>query len=188
MRPTPFAGSERPPGRAAARSLAALLPALVGAWAAGACSASDCRVGPDSNPVVAFRGGVTYAADGAPAGEGRPAMYYETSTPDGEHIDFNGGSRFCIYHNLGRRPFHVEPWVSFKPTGVNGGNEAKPAGNMLEVLHVDECVIIVRNDSCGDYYLRVLASDPVTLDPAAAPAACDDPAVDRCKEPDEPPE
>src|SRR5215207_5826003 len=111
MRPTPCAGSSR--GRAAARALAALAPALLGAWAAGACSASDCRVGADSNPVVPFRGGVRYAADGAPPGEGVAPFYYETSPPDGEHLDFNGGARYCIQHGLGRRPFRVEPWVSF---------------------------------------------------------------------------
>jgi hypothetical protein len=184
MRPTPCAGSSR----AAARTIAALAPALFGAWAAGACSASDCRVGSDANPIVPFRGGVQYAADGAPPGEGRPAHYYETSGADGEHLDFSGGARFCIYHGLGRRPFRVEPWVSFSRYGISQGNEAKAAGNMLEILHVDACVIIVRNDSCGDYYLRMTASDPVTLDPAEPLATCDDPAVDPCVEPDEPPE
>jgi hypothetical protein len=152
----------------------------------GGCSASDCSVGYQGNPVVTFRGGVTYAAGGLPSGEGRAPLYYESSAPDAEHIDFHGGARVCIYHGLGGRPLRVEPWVSFSSTGTLNGNEAKPAGNMLEVLHVDECVIIVRNDSCGDYFLRVTASDP--LAPAAgAPVDCAGGGVDHCVEPDEPP-
>ncbi|HEU4533241.1 MAG TPA: hypothetical protein VFS00_03955, partial [Polyangiaceae bacterium] len=136
-----------------------------------------------------FRGGTRYAADGAPADEApggaRPPVLYETSAPDGEHLEFNGGARYCLFHGLGRRPFRVEPWVSFSRTGTSSGNEAKPAGNMLEVLHVDDCVIIVRNDSCGEYFLRVSASDPVSLDPAAPPAVCDGVASDPCFDPDE---
>ncbi|MCU0682514.1 MAG: hypothetical protein MUF34_09700 [Polyangiaceae bacterium] len=162
---------------------------LFGASASGACSASDCRVGYESNPLVPFRGGLRYAADGAPADEmaggTRPPVYYETSTPAGEHLDFNGGARYCIYHGLGYRPFRVEPWVSFSSTGTTNGNEAKPAGNMLEVLHVDACVIIVRNDSCGEYYLRVAASDPILSELGAAPAACDGAAGDPCIDPDD---
>ena len=55
----------------------------------------------------------------------------------------------------------IEAWVSFSAKGVDGGNEARPAGNMFEVLDVDDTSIVVRNDSCGDYWLRVIASDPV---------------------------
>ncbi len=219
MRPTPRAGS-RPapraagwsaraagqPARAAAgqsawaagrsaraaagQSALAALGLAAAAWGAGACSASDCRVSYESNPLVPFRGGSRYGADGvlidplATPAPGAPA-YYETAPPDGEHLDFNGGARYCIFHNLGRRPFRVEPWVSFSKTGTYGGNEAKPAGNMLEVLHVDACVLIVRNDSCGEYYLRVTVSDPVATSADEAPVDCADPSVERCVDPDD---
>lgn len=157
--------------------------ALAAAWALGACSASDCRVGYSSNPLVTFQGGDRYAADGTPIVEGVEAepFYYETSAPDAQHLPFGGGARYCIRHDLGRRPFLIEPWVSFKPTGTNGGNEAKPAGNMLEILHVNQCAIIVRNDSCGEYSLRLTASDPV-----GPSEPCDGSTFDPCLDPDDP--
>ena len=134
---------------------------------------------------MTFKTGNRYAADRGEVGEGRPPVYFETSAPDGEHLDFHGGARVCIYHGLGGRPFRVDPWVSFSVSGTLNGNEAKPAGNMLEVSHVDACVIIVRNDSCGDYFLRVTASEPIGVDPAA-PVDCSGASVDPCIELDEP--
>ena len=121
---------------------------------------------PDDNPLIPFQGGTVYSKEGQAVTSGAPANFYETSTPDGEHLSFNGGTRYCIYHRLGRRPFSVEPWLSFSRYGTSLGNEAKPAGNMVEVLRVTDQVIIVRNNSCSDYYLRMLASDPVSQAPA----------------------
>ena len=112
--------------------------------------------------MITFKGGIVYGIDGNGVSASNPAAFYETSTPDGEHLSFNGGTRYCLYHQLGRRPFSVEPWVSFSRYGTAQGNEAKPAGNMVEVLLVTDQVIVLRNDTCAEYYLRLIASDPVS--------------------------
>ena len=66
-----------------------------------------------------------------------------------------------VHHQLGARPGTVQLWVSFSQDGSKSGNEAPPAGNMTEVHCVDEESILVTNNSCADYWLRVVASDPV---------------------------
>jgi hypothetical protein len=127
--------------------LALLLPLVHG------CEASTCDVSPESNPPADFRGGrLVTTGDGA--------QVYETSEPDGAHLNFSAGTQYRIFHQLGARPMLVQPWVSFSATGVKGGNEAPPAGNMLEILDVNDQFIHVRNDSCGDYWLRIVAALP----------------------------
>jgi len=138
--------------------------------AATDCQSYGCDAGFDSNPIVMFNEGSLYDKDGAPLSAPETPFYYETSAPDGEHLNFQGGARYCIYHKLGGRPFSVNLWVSFSRTGTSGGNEAPPAGNMAEVLKVTDQVIVVRNDSCGAYFLRVTASAPLQ-NSAAEPVA-----------------
>ncbi len=117
------------------------------------CDVSNCNTDPAVNPPADYDGGTVSLSEGR--------KIFSTSAPDETHLNFNGGAQFRIFHKLGACPMHVEGWVSFSETGIKGGNEARPAGNMFEVLAVDDETITVRNDSCGDYWLRVVASDPV---------------------------
>jgi hypothetical protein len=125
---------------------------LLAAVSAG-CEASTCDVSPESNPPADYRGGgLVETQDGA--------KIYETSAADGQHLNFSAGTQYRIYHQLGTRPLLVQPWVSFSSTGVKGGNEAPPAGNMTEILDINDEFILIRNDSCGDYWLRLVAAHP----------------------------
>jgi hypothetical protein len=136
------------------RRSSAYLPLAALLLGAAGCEASTCDVSTESNPPADFRGGALVpTADGA--------KVYETSAADGQHLNFSAGTQYRIFHQLGARPLLVQPWVSFSPTGVKGGNEAPPAGNMIEILDVNDEFIHVRNDSCGDYWLRVVAAHPV---------------------------
>lgn len=122
---------------------------------AAGCEQSGCDTSLDGNPPVDFRGGklLTDAAG---------AKVYVTSLADGEHLNFAGGARYRIYHQLGGTPTLVQPWVSFSPTGTKGGNEAVPSGNMAEIIEINDQYVQVRNNTCGDYWLRLVASSPVT--------------------------
>ncbi len=137
----------------AALSLLAALSSL-----ASACQDAGCDTSPDANPPADFAAGTTYST---PSGK-----VYETSAPNGEHIHFTGGAQVRVHHGLGGRPVSIQLWVSFAETGTGAGNEAMPAGNMAEILCVTSDFILVRNNGCGDYWLRVVAKDPVD-DPAA---------------------
>jgi hypothetical protein len=128
--------------------------AAVGLLLAAGCDSTTCDVAQESNPPSDFTGGnLVDSADGF--------RFYETSAPDGQHLNYSAGSQYRIYHGLNGRPLLVQPWVSFSSNGTAGGNEAPPAGNMAEILEVTDKYILIRNDSCGDYWLRVVAAHPV---------------------------
>lgn len=133
---------------------AASFLALVGAGAVmtTGCDSSPCNTDPDANPAVDFHGGeVEGSGDG---------MVYETSPPDGSHLNFSAGTRYKIYHQLSGRPQIVQPWVSFSSNGTTTGNEAVPAGNMVEILEVNDQFVHLQNNSCADYWLRLVAAAP----------------------------
>ena len=136
--------------RCSALALVALLG--VGQLSAG-CATSNCDTDPANNPAAEFRGGTLY----------EDRKVYETSAPDGLHLNFGAGARYRIHHRLGGRPAVIQLWVSFSSVGVKDGtgNEALPSGNMAVIMEVNEEFVEVRNDTCGDYWLRVVLAAPV---------------------------
>ena len=135
---------------------------LGGLGGLGGCEASPCNPDPNAFPPADFRGGAVHTR---PSGE----LVYESSPADGEHLNFSSGAQFRIHHGLGGRPMLVQPWVSFSSGGVDGGNEAVPAGNMVEIIEVTSDYVLVRNDSCADYWLRVIIGFPDRNDTVAPP-------------------
>ena len=119
-----------------------------------ACDSLACNPSTDGNPPSDYHGGSVHCTAGGD-------RWYESSPPNGTHLNFYGGSQFKVFHGLGGRPGNVQLWVSFSQEGIDGGNEASPAGNMAEVLDVNDQFILVHNNSCANYWLRVVASDPV---------------------------
>jgi hypothetical protein len=156
MPPSLRVSSERAGSRLRAPG-SGLVLLVAGVWAvlfcAPGCNPTVCDTDPASNPPADYRGGTKH-------GEGESAAY-ETSGPDEAHLNYSAGAQYRIYHQLGGRPMSVELWVSFSATGIDGGNEAPPAGNMTEVNAVNDEYIQVRNNTCADYYLRVVASRPI---------------------------
>ncbi len=137
--------------RALAYGVAAL--ALLAASGVTGCNEMGCDSSPEANPPADFQGGEVLTTKGGPV--------YRSSAADGEHLNFTAGAQFRVHHQLGGVPQSVQVWVSFSANGTKDGNEALPAGNMAEVLCVNEDFILIRNDSCGEYWLRIVASDPV---------------------------
>jgi hypothetical protein len=125
---------------------------------AGAVLLTGCPCGHEDS-TIAYRGGT---ANGDT---------YESSSWDGPWLDFPGGRRYVLAHHLGRVPSSVTTYLSFKeypgPFGdadAQPGNVSQGAGNASLIELVDAQNIMVRNDTCSDYHLRVVAQAPVVGD------------------------
>jgi hypothetical protein len=134
--------------RALALVLVVAAAATTGSLAS--CQAAGCDTAPESNPPSDYNGGKVLI-DGGP---------YLTSEPDERHINFGAGAQVRVHHGLGGRPQTIELWVSHSPTGLQGGNEVVPAGDMAQVICVNDDFVLVRNNTCDELYLRVVARDP----------------------------
>jgi hypothetical protein len=84
---------------------------------------------------------------------------YMTSAWDGELLDFPGGRRYRLDHQLGVVPRFFQAYLSFNQFGVRDriGTLAAAAGNQVEVDEVTDTSIVVINGSCVDYWLLVVA-------------------------------
>lgn len=95
---------------------------------------------------------------------------YETGAPDEPLLPFHGGKTYDLVHGLGVTPTSVQGYVSFAEQLTEDGdpldldrpnNIAETAGNQLVIERWDDEIVRVRNDTCGEFYLRVvLVADP----------------------------
>lgn len=86
---------------------------------------------------------------------------YETSPPDGVWLDFPAGRRFRLAHGLGTDRLSVHGYLSFSErpfsgTDAGSGNASEASGNALVIEAENDRYVQVRNDSCAEYYLRVV--------------------------------
>jgi hypothetical protein len=132
--------------------LGGLLLLVPGAASVG-LGCSTCK--PTGGTAEGFEGGQVLGED-----------FYETSAPGERMLDFPSGKIYDIAHQLGRTPALVEVYVSFKEQLVPGDDPYDPyapnnvslaAGNQAVIEAWDDEIIRVRNDTCADYYLRVVA-------------------------------
>ena len=57
----------------------------------------------------------------------------------------------------GRTPYSVEPYISASPEPMkNGGNATVGSGNLALLANVSPNRVDIRNDSCSDFYLRLV--------------------------------
>lgn len=133
--------------KAAICSLAlGVLFANSGCIAAAACDTSD-----DGNPPVSYEGGTT-------TDEG---LYY-SSPLHGGWLHFPGGKRYDLVHDLGFAPQDVDIWLSFSESGVGDKEQnstiAPSAGNSAVLQLVNDKLIRIKNDTCSEFWVRVVAS------------------------------
>jgi len=124
--------------------------ALVAAIAiATALAAPGC--GPSCQP------GERVVADGIRDVTG-PVRSFETSAAEGPLLPFEGGTMLRIRHGLGLKPKIVQVTLSFteRPLEAYKGGYSQAAGNQAIVLRNDEEEVAVKNDSCANYYIRVV--------------------------------
>ena len=88
-------------------------------------------------------------------------LYYETSAAFGEYLHFPPGRTYDLIHGLVTAPYEVTSFIAFnreiKQGGDgNTGNYAESAGNQVVVECQDTERVRVRNDTCAEFYLRVI--------------------------------
>jgi hypothetical protein len=112
---------------------------------------TDCRRG-DDGPPLRFDGGNSPAAG-----------FYETSPAAGPYLDFPSGRRWELVHGLGAVP-STAAYLSFQrcplevpcePGDEERGGYAEAAGNAVVFENATEEVVVLRNDTCADFFLRV---------------------------------
>lgn len=140
-----------------ARTLACVTMIAAAALALAGCGPTDYNPGPETcdrseaqNKPVLYSGGT------------RAHGVYMTSAWDGDLLYFPGGMHYLIEHDLGEAPRFFEAYLSFDPHGAHNetGDDAPlglASGNQVELLHVDDTYLKVRNAECVDYWLLVVA-------------------------------
>ena len=120
---------------------------------------TQCDRNPDE-PAVLYTEGNTVNA-------GTPSASYETSPWNGPYLPFPPGRTYRFPHGLGGVPRHLDAYVSFNPSPVSTtdggrahGGSAWCAGNQCTVERATDTIFEVRNDTCSDVYLRMVASEP----------------------------
>jgi hypothetical protein len=137
-------------------SLVVLLTSAVGAWG---CSPS-CDTSDEGNAVTVYEGGT--AVNG---------FYFSTSA-HGPLLEFPGGKRYDLYHHLRFEPIQVQLYWSLKDAGIGWDVQtddkstlSPAAGNSALIQLKNDQYIRVKNDSCVEYWLLVVAAG----DPRAIP-------------------
>jgi hypothetical protein len=83
---------------------------------------------------------------------------YESSPIDGQYLHFPGGRRYSLRHTLGFTPQIVNVYVAFEEFPLKENNISPAAGNQAVIEIVDANVVQVRNDTCDDLYMRLVAT------------------------------
>jgi hypothetical protein len=83
---------------------------------------------------------------------------YESSPIDGQYLHFPGGRRYELRHGLGTTPQLISIFVAFEEFPLKENNISPAAGNQAVIEVVDSEIVQVRNDTCDDLYVRVVAS------------------------------
>jgi hypothetical protein len=104
---------------------------------------------------------------------------YQTNAFDEEYVLFPKGRRVLVRHGLGPvgdRVFQVKSYLAFDPNplGEAMSNTAESAGNQVLIEEVTDEWVVVRNDTCEKFYLRLVveadSADPACLNPGQAGA------------------
>lgn len=131
---------------------------LLSGSSASSTACSPCRVG--GQDPVNYTAGTT----------NKERTYYETGRPDDEMLHFPQGRKYALFHGFGYQPIDINVFLSFRKqlsaTGAKNdknkpNNVAESAGNQAVIEAWDDEKIILRNDTCAEFYLRaVIVGDP----------------------------
>jgi hypothetical protein len=101
---------------------------------------------------------------------------YETNAWDEPFVDFPAGRRVALRHRLGEIPVVIRSYLAFDDNPfpddeTKPGFVAESAGNQVLIERVDDEFIRVRNDTCEQFFLRLVATSDPELGAAAGGAA-----------------
>jgi hypothetical protein len=118
------------------------------------CAGNDCQADTQTFPTC---GGERIGRD-----------VWESGPVTGTYLDFHG-ERTWVFDPSGwmgdREPYQFDAYLSLDP-GIpadGGGSFAQPAGNLAEVIPVrvgNAWQVQVLNDTCAQYYLRLVLTYP----------------------------
>lgn len=146
------------------RAVGALfLPGVVAALFSHAQACSPSCLGPTRE----FSGGTRFTSG--------TDLVYETSPPEGPLLPFEGAAYYHVHHGLGVVPYQISIGLSFNERpldGLNGG-EAPSAGNQTVILSADCDEVLIKNDTCSDFFMRVVVrANPAERADVGNDAAC----------------
>jgi len=147
------------------------LPALVAALFAHAQACNPPCTGPDRN----------FGAESGRKFSSGTDLVFETSPIDGPFIPFEGAAEYHIQHGLGFKPYQVDITLSFSqyPEIFGNGGSAPSAGNESLILSTDDQEVVIKNDTCADYWMRVeIRANPAETNDAATEGGVDAPTID----------
>jgi hypothetical protein len=115
-------------------------------------------------------------------GEGRliDADNWESSPIDGDWIPFTRQRVvFFEMRDLGDRiPYQIIPYISAEPNPVHdNGNWTLGSGNLAEHSGAGPGTIAIKNDTCADYFIRIVATVPPRPPPASLAASASPPGA-----------
>lgn len=139
------------------------LVVVLAAGAAGFGCTPACDTADEENSPTWYEGGT--AVNGI----------YASSSAHGDLLHFPGGKRYDIVHHLGYEPVLVQLYWSFLEAGVGsdvqvpGKSSLTPASGNSAVMQLkNDQYIRVKNDSCAEFWLLVVAmGDPREMDAGA---------------------
>jgi hypothetical protein len=90
--------------------------------------------------------------------EGVDELVWESAPPSGPFAPFDGATTFHFLHGLGVTPTRTEVEVSFTewPEAKGGGGSSTATGNQATKLLQDERRVVIRNETCANYFVRVV--------------------------------
>lgn len=115
--------------------------------------------------------------DGVLYAEGRTVSgSYESTPADGTWLHYPAGRRYRLKHALGvaGRCVDVLAYLSFSATPLPAGKQGDTTlgtGSTVVVEQIGDDSITIHNDSCSDFYLRVVASARPNCDETGAAGA-----------------
>lgn len=100
---------------------------------------------------------------------------YQTSGPEGPFVPFEGATLLHLRHGLGVSPYNVAIYLSFseRPLQSGGGGFSQAAGNQATIQRVNADEVAIKNDSCANYYVRVVIEGHELGDAGATDSALD---------------
>jgi len=130
------------------------LAALVAVTSAAVGCGTACDTSDPSNPPEFYGAGVT--TDGV----------YESSSWRRDLLPFPGGKQYKLEHRLGFTPASVDIYIAF---AHESGLVSLCAGNSCLVC-ADSQFVWIKNDTCANFFVRVVASERSFKD---EPSLCD---------------
>jgi hypothetical protein len=179
--------------RSTTKERAGVLASIVAACAAsagavvalGGCPLKNCDgswVFLGNTPDAAPPEGTTYGAE-LPFEHAVDETTWESVPIDGTYLDFPGQRVYVFAPFLDKTPSgqpftgpytNIVAYVSADPQpSLNGSNFTIASGNLAEVVGVTTGGFAVHNDTCAEYYLRVVATRAAPDGGAPAPPPVD---------------